>query len=585
MNFFSSFRSNSRRESLAKNSQKLKSSNIPVLHDSRSKGKLQKKVSIFNTSPSEKSMSFRHIGKDILSSSKRVDSSENVSSLYMSLRSNCQGIFNPSFFKIMFPQGLSVKKQLYLSKQPSKIPSKRKSTLSKNEISSSIEAKNINVDLMPIFDEFRGMMKTQRNDLFNITDILLLYCAMILILFSDGEVDEQLQTLYFLKQFLQIDLPKRPDEAHVLMLVLTRKNSNPSARGHSIQALAFLAQYSQELIPRIQACSNHTDVELASICKETLKILNINASNNVRTSMSSSFARIPSTASVSGVIEVLNSYLNSLLNQEVPPDTIDFIKDIIFVMHKFIDSPTVLEKGSHCLQNSLHLLNPIPIEIVSEILNLCYSLLSGETFLSGTESFEAVESVQSLTDSIFDNVPSDIILSAVAATIAVTTDVRLPLLLERLSIYYQENKNNINQRQLFEISSSLDAFHPNYKAKPHFLPQLSELESKYLSLAESIEKLLDPDTVFTEMENIINHNPQNINNYPLYLRGFLQRAYYLYHNAEPEGMSSDQRELAQLMVQEYNSITPLDLEEGGKYGIDVLTAELDEIQSINAPSW
>jgi hypothetical protein len=105
-------------------------------------------------------------------------------------------------------------------------------------------------------------------------------------------------------------------------------------------------------------------------------------------------------------------------------------------------------------------------------------------------------------------------------------------------------------------------------------------------MAESIRRLMDAETVFEEMEAVISDgDSEKILEYPLYLRGFLQRAFFLYRKTEPLGMAENQRVLAQEMMTAYRSMEPEDLLPGGKYSVEVLSAQFDEMRTQQQPGW
>jgi hypothetical protein len=71
----------------------------------------------------------------------------------------------------------------------------------------------------------------------------------------------------------------------------------------------------------------------------------------------------------------------------------------------------------------------------------------------------------------------------------------------------------------------------------------------------------------------------------VYLRGFLQRAFFLYRGMEPIGMTEQQRALAQSMAEAHTAMTPEDLLPGGRYSVEALSAQLSEIKARRQPEW
>ncbi|OHS98957.1 hypothetical protein TRFO_34685 [Tritrichomonas foetus] len=576
-------------------------SNIPKPTKSRISTYQSKKdpkiKTIFKLEPTESALESRKLPSSLQGKPKLKNNSDLIDDFYNYVRTIGNSYFENDFFSASFPSALSTLRQRLKNKATTKIPSSKRKisrlSLAEGIPPSEIEKKNI-PDLSSVFEKYKTLLKQQNNSLIYFRDFIILYCALVI--FVCEEISNcQLSALYFLNSFLPLliaekELPIRENEASILVTVLIYQAfSDPIIRGHSINVLSQLIQYdTKNVYPRIRAGLELPDQHISSMCEEALQKFEVTyypegleASNPPPPT----FAKIPSNVTSEVAVKMLVTYLQAMEGDARPPKPIDLINNIIQTMNTFSKSPQVLENGSNCIRLLISIINQIPVEIASETLNLCLSLLSGDSYLSGADSFSALEAVQNLENALFDVVPVDTLLSAVAATIATTTEQRLPLLMTKFSEYYQYNKSEINQRQLQELSNALDSFHPMFNGRPPFLIMKSPVEIRLNNITESIERLLNPETVFQEMETVILQSPETINDYPSYIKGFLQRAYFFYTNRELEGMNEEQVQMAQDMVQQYQTITDEDIVGNGKYSVDTLSAQLEEIKNMNNPSW
>jgi hypothetical protein len=166
---------------------------------------------------------------------------------------------------------------------------------------------------------------------------------------------------------------------------------------------------------------------------------------------------------------------------------------------------------------------------------------------------------------------------AVGAAMAKATDSHIPFLLEKLKEYMRCVRDPINPRLLAEIEANLEAFHPQIRERIDF-PKPKTL--MYDEMAGSIARLMDPETVFEEMEFLIaKRDPQYLESYPLYLRGFLQRSYMLYTREVPTGISEANRDLGDHMIASFENMTPQDLVGKGAFSVDTLRARLESLKT------
>ena len=88
------------------------------------------------------------------------------------------------------------------------------------------------------------------------------------------------------------------------------------------------------------------------------------------------------------------------------------------------------------------------------------------------------------------------------------------------------------------------------------------------------------------MEEIVSkRDPKLIENYPIYLKGFLQRAYCLYNDEEIPEMSESQKKLVKSMMNDYHSINKEDLINNGKFSIDTLQNQYNDLIKPQNERW
>ncbi|KAH0789792.1 hypothetical protein GPJ56_006294 [Histomonas meleagridis] len=518
----------------------------------------------------------RQVPDEIAGRPRIVGSSSHTECLYSYIRKIGQQLFTPSFFKQLFPNELSTRKSIIVQsyQKKSKLPQAR-------SISENLKTGDLN--LTPVFETFKKLAKTNLNQIIAISDFCILYCTFV-ILVTSNDGDNELQALYFLKQLLHIEIPLRISEDAILFAVLVKQgDSPPKVRGHSIQALASLAEHDNSIIPRLEAGSIHHDTSLASLCKEALS--SIDKTHLQPQEPTLEFILIPSDASEETVYRMLTNFETLIQSGQLPPDSIKFNQNVIQSLKNHITSPRILEKGSNILKHTLYNNENtvFPLEMISDVLSFCFSILSGELFLNGDTSFEAIESIQELSNIIFSNTPPDVLLNSICTSIATSSDSVANLLLDKLKEYLKYTNQEIPQNYVDDLINSIDAFHPTL-TKPSFLARNGN--PIYNQLEESIRNLFNSETVFEEMERIISlKNPDLINSYPMYLRGFLQRAYLLYNGVEIEGINETQRIVMNEMLRNYRNMSENDIKENGKFGVNTLKRQLDDMNELQAQSW
>ena len=542
---------------------------------------IQDATSIFKITPTIQMLQARELPVEIRGRPRIVGNYDHVEILYSYTRNLAGTLFNPSFTTILFPKELSALKQIITKcYQKSKIA--RKSSIVPDY---DPDTNKPVFSLSKVFEKFKIIMKNNPKQIIAICDFCLLYCAII-ILICDGD-DNQLQALYFLKQVLRLEIPLRTYENSILFAVLVKQgNSEPTPKGHSIQALALMAERDQLIAQRLQAGTTHKDQVLASLCQDAISLMN-KSGETQQVLNKNQFQEIPIDSSEAVVEKTLANYENLIYNGSFPTDIIKFMRNVIQLIKKHSDSPLIIEKGTLCIQKSISSCKNIPLEMISEILILCFTILSGEHFLNGSNenSFDALEAIKELTNTIFSIIDPNILLPGIAASIATSSNLVTNLILDRLNEYLKMVNENISQKQLDEIISTIDAFHPSITL-PLFLSQRRNSVNAFENMSLSIERLLNSDTVFQEMEEIVSkRDPKLIENYPIYLKGFLQRAYCLYNDEEIPEMSESQKKLVKSMMNDYHSINKEDLINNGKFSIDTLQNQYNNLIKPQNERW
>ena len=565
-------------------------SNIPTHLGKKVSGKTglgtpaAKSTPIFITSPTMQAMEARSMPENLLGRPKIYGHPDQTNSLYDHVMGIAQSTFTPHFVKVLFPNALSLRKNhiitSYAKKPVTKIPQARRSSIAPGMLADT-ELSNEKLNLTDAFDQLKKAMRTQRSQMLAITDFCILYPALVLLV-ADNE-DTLLQALLFLKSFLQLEVPQRPPEIGILLAVLARQcYAEPKVRGHALDVVAIICDMRPEIRTRVEAGLHSSDQSLADFCREALKLAS-GGNTVLRTPM---FAEIPHETTASVASGMMSSFIEALDAGNAPQDPIPFIANVLEAMKRFKTEASVLEKGSGCLDRVFGTCTTFPVEIISWTLELCCDVLSGQSFLNGDDSFDAVEAVQNLGNILFEKVPQQILLAAVAGTVAQIEDAHLPLLMNKLKEYVRFQGANVDQLQIEEIAATLDAFHPNFTGRPDFLVLGKEDMSGYDRMAESVRRLMDPETVFQEMEAIVAMGDSTvIQSYPTYLRTFLQRAFYLLRQTEPDGLTDHERRMVEDTMESYRGMTPEDLAPGGQFSADALATNLAQLRDQIVQSW
>jgi hypothetical protein len=415
---------------------------------------------------------------------------------------------------------LATRKEITISKTKQiseKIPLKQTAITMQND-------KSLNV--VDAFDLLNGSTRTNLSTILALTDFSILYSSLVIVV-SDNDKNTE-AALYFLKQFFQYKIPERPSEIGILFAVLIVVHHFPSAiLGHPKILLSMVITIDQNSMNKLLAGADCKKKELSDFCKETLQYLHSSDQKLV----GDDFVHLINDASDENtVIRTLNSNLQIVKSGKIPDSVSDFISNNLKTMLSFSHSASILLLSSQVISVCLKFNSQIQIPLVSDLLDFCFSFLSGETFLSGEKGFQATESIQHLIDNAFDLIVPQILLPSIAA-VATTQLSPLALLTEKLREYVFSHE--VDPNLLGEISQQFDYYHPGQH--PSFLPVLNS-RFPFLNIPESAQRLLDAETIFEELDAIIQTKNFNlIDQHPSYLRNFLQNSFLIFDVCDISG--------------------------------------------------
>jgi hypothetical protein len=403
-----------------------------------------------------------------------------------------------------------------------------------------------------------------------------LYSSLVIVVSESDKNTEA--ALYFLKQFFQYKIPERPSEVGVLFAVLiVMYQSTSIIMGHSKILLSMVIRNDQNSMNRLLAGVDCKKKELADFCKETLQYLHPSDQKLVGDDL---LHLINDSPDENTVIRTLNSNLQIVKSGKLPDSVSEFISNNLKTMSSFSHSASVLLLSSQIISVCLKFNSQIQIPLVSDLLDFCFSFLSGETFLSGEKGFQASESIQHLIDNVFDLIVPTTLLPSIAAAVATTQLSPLALLTEKLREYVFSHE--VDQSLLGEIGQQFDYYHPGQR--PNFLP-VTNSKSPFLNVPESIQPLLDAETIFEELAVIIQtKNFSLIDQYPSYLRGFLQKSFLIFGACEMSDLDENLRSSAARMMEIKINISEEDVVEGD-YSIQSFQNEFQNLKQSNLSLW
>ncbi|OHS99308.1 hypothetical protein TRFO_34282 [Tritrichomonas foetus] len=546
------------------------------------------KVSLFKITPTKKLFTQRSIPDELKGRPRIVGNEGQIDTLYQYTKKIAQELFTKQNYKILFPSCLNVQSLSRLSflstssrsssiSMGSKIPVLRKSSIAPDIDLSMKEPTQEDLSMKAAYTFLSQLVNSQKEKIANYCDFLLLYCALTLSI-CNHEAGQN--ALSFIPKFLKYGFT-RIEEVNILFAVLLRVcDAAPEFRENVVNILAKLAQLQQSLADRLENGSTHRDANLSSLCNDVLNKLGRKSGQN-----NEKFKSISETVNEDIAIEMLGKYVEILEDNGQPSDIIDFVRNITSVMLKFSGSANVLERAAACVESVLPFCDEIPIDVVFHCLSLCFSILSGEMFLSGEKSFVASEAIQQLTTSIFDCIPANILIPSLASVINQANGAKLEMVLQNVGQYLKYPPENFDIGLLDYITDSIELFHPDVKV-PFELQKKYDPIDNIEMLEKSLERLNDPDTIFEEIDTIISLSPNgNFDNYPAYIKPILQAAYIIQNGVDEQNINSFDKDMVQhiQMVQEkLDTMEEEDIEES-EFGPQAIQREFEAfVDSENA---
>lgn len=461
--------------------------------------------------------------KELTGRPKIMGNQGQLESLYDFTMTIAQKIFKKSQINFLFPSFFNIDS---LSRQSFMSSQSRSSTLSTSSKIPILKRTSIvpdtNLTLEPTEEELSmqsafktlstSFVKKQSDPAF--AQFAVLYVSLVL---SIGNPSAISNALSFLSDFLNAKTDV-PPEVNILFAVLIRiSESYPQTRPSVVNTLTQLASLDESLAERLENGSTHRDISLSSLCKDVLQNL-----GRTSTKQQEKFVEISESADINIALKLLGSYVDTLEDNGQPSDLIDFIKNIASVMIRFGDSAEVLEKAASCVESVIPFCAELPVEIVFNCLSLSFTILSGEVFLNGEHSFEAVESLQSLINAIFTNVSPAVLIPSVSSLIAQSQNSKLEMVINHFDQYCKAHPDNLDSDLIEQIQESIDIFHPELK-ETDACADIDDMEQQLI-------RLNDPETILDEVKSIVTQSIDgNFDSYPSYLIPLLQISWMVYN--------------------------------------------------------
>ena len=412
----------------------------------------QKKIDLFKLLPTKKSYENRKLPKELIGKPRIIGHETQIKILYTYTKSIAKEFFNSSIYLIFFPKNFIPEKNTRLSilsttsrdSTSSHIPIFRKSSIAFDfDLESDFD--QTTVDLSKAFSYLENIISTTPKKAIALTDFYILYLSLVI------AINEKLylsKAIDVINLFFTLPLEKI-NETNILFAVFLRIDLNVSKRSEIISILNKLTKFDSTIIERLQNGSTHKDQNISSLCLEVLNSIGIISKN-----INNSFINLKDNFDENSAIESLNKFIDKIEDNSQPEDFLEFIKNIIDIMIRFPTSSIILERSTNCL---IFVLNdcpnlPIPADILTECLLLCYSIQSSEIFLSGDLCFEAQESIKQFLEISFINVNSIQLINTYCALISQSNGNKLETIITFLNDNLKKTKFSNDQLQLLSKS-------------------------------------------------------------------------------------------------------------------------------------
>ncbi|KAK8893324.1 hypothetical protein M9Y10_021741 [Tritrichomonas musculus] len=545
------------------------------------------KRSFFKVSPTEKSLTERKLPNELLGKPRIIGNEAQIESLFYYTKEIAHNFFAKSQYSVLFPSFFNVSSISRLSfisnssrsssiSASSKIPVLRKSSIAPDIDLTSKEPSEKELSMDDAFELLNSILNKQKSSVTYLSDFYLLYVSLVLSICNQKAATNALQ---FLSSFLEFK-STRTQEVNILFAVLIRVcDGAPELRETVVDCLAKLAQLEPTLAKRLENGSTHRDPSLSSLCKDVIIKLGRDTTESKEI-----FTSISDTDDIEKAKDQLAIYVDTLEDNGQPSDIVDFVRNITSVMNRFHESAVVLERAASCVESVIPFCEDLPIELIYNCLSLCFSIMSGEMFLSGDRAFYASEAIQSLQQSIFDSIPPQNLIPALASILSqpnVSDDnSKIKMVIDNIDSYIKSLPDDFDKSLVDQIYEAIDIFHPEIR-KPLFSEQKECDSLETIDLYEnSLRKLNSQDTILEEIDSLVNSSKDcNFNAYPIYLQPILQMAWIIQNEDAPlneENIDPAIYNDVHAIIEKINNLDDDQIDDS-EFGLDYLQKELDDI--------
>ena len=372
------------------------------------------------------------------------------------------------------------------------------------------------LSLAPAFGFLDSLVDNHPKYALALTDFCMLYSSLVI-----AVGDEQCISFCFsfLNKFMKLQLPSR-DEMHILYAVLVRAGTCAELfHDQSIDILSKMSLANESIKERVVTGSLSQDEQIRTFNNEVIEKAGFSKSDvNL-------FKFIPENATEEEVDQCLGRFIALFDDDVYPQEKGDYIANITKSMIRYQTSSQILLLTATCINILIKELKdelPTP-EIVTEYLSLCFSISSGEIFLEGEDSFEAQEAIKELIHDTME-LNHGYMADIFSGLVAMSNGDKLNAILEEIKEYSIHNES-VTKDDIKLISNAFYSFHPQMET-PSFLEKPVQIDNTLDKMQESIQRLLNEETIFEEIDSIVSQSKDgNFDKYPSYLRPMLYTAW------------------------------------------------------------
>lgn len=382
------------------------------------------------------------------------------------------------------------------------------------------------------FATLNEIVNERPKDALALTDFMILYPSLVVLVCDKENAG---MAIKFLDNFIHLEKIKRTDEFNILYTALIKEgNAGKMFKENVVSIIGAAAKISADIKDRIVYDTFSTNDNIRSICNELAEEIGLNKDDIVL------FKPIPKDATEKEICKCFNDYIELLGDDILPSSLEDAMTSVTQALLRNKESSSVLLFGSICLElftDAIDGKNHPPLEVVEAYLSLFFSIQSGEMFLTGEDSTEAQTEIESLLTMTFKKLNVHFLVDVISGLIATSQGEKLLTILERFEDLVKYNEN-VTQKDIAAVSNVFHAFHPTMKL-PDFLSEPDSLQNPMKDIQQSIDKLLNSDDVFKEIDRIVaNSKDGNFNQYPSYLVPALEAVYSFDPNEEIEDLET-----------------------------------------------